>query len=256
MKYAYVTILSTNDYYKGVIALFESLKLTNPKYNNYVVIVNETIDDDIINNFKNRGYIVVKKYKIEASFVKNNTYTHWNNTFDKFNIFDLTEYDKIVYLDSDLFICQNIDELFDMDNLSATIAGKTYYKEWNSINSGLMVVEPKKGIREDLINLLNSGKFNNHVGDQDVIEKYFDWHNKKLEISEKYNLFAFLIDYYIKHYDYNRDMIKIVHFIGTKKPWMLNDKEIKEHKNKLINEKKNNELYYFEEYINLINKIN
>ena len=61
MNYAYVTVLSTNDYYKGVIVLFESLKQTNPKYNNFVVLVNENIDKEIINDFNNRGYKVINK---------------------------------------------------------------------------------------------------------------------------------------------------------------------------------------------------
>ena len=36
MNYAFVTVLSTNNYYKGVVALFESIKNTNTKYNNFV----------------------------------------------------------------------------------------------------------------------------------------------------------------------------------------------------------------------------
>ena len=255
MNNAYVTVLSTNDYYKGVLALFESLKQTNPKYNNFIIIINENIDKNIINILLNKGYIVIKKDKIESSFVENISYKHWNNTFDKFNIFDLTEYNKIVYLDSDMYICKNIDELFDMPNMSAAIAGKTYYKEWDCINSGLMVIEPKKGILEGLKELLYSKELNKHIGDQDIIEKYFDWHNKNLEISEKYNLFAFLIDYYINNYDYNIDNIKIIHFIGSIKPWMLDEKGIKEHKENLLKENKNNELYYFEKYEEILKHI-
>lgn len=255
MKYAYVTVLSTNNYYEGVVALFESLKLTNPKYTEFVVVANETVDKSILDALSNRGYKIIIKNRIQATFIKNEIYKHWSNTFDKFNIFDLTEYDKIVYLDSDMYISQNIDELFDMRDMSATVAGKTYYKEWNEINSGLMVIVPKKGILEGLIEALNSGHFTKSVGDQNVIDYYFDWHNKKeLEISEKYNLFAFLIDYYFKHYDYNREMVKVIHFIGSQKPWMMTEEEINNHRNKLISEEKPNELYYFDKYIEILNK--
>lgn len=37
---------------------------------------------------------------------KNKLFPHWNNTFDKFNIFELTDYDKVVYLDSDIYVAE------------------------------------------------------------------------------------------------------------------------------------------------------
>ena len=143
MKYAFVTVLSTNNYYKGVVALFESIKKTNTKYNNYVVVVNEDIHNYIINDLKNRGYIVIKKDKITFDSVDNKVYKYWHNTFDKFHVFDLDEYDKIVYLDSDMMVVKNIDELFDLPHMSAVIAGKDMVNEWEEIGSGLMVIEPK-----------------------------------------------------------------------------------------------------------------
>ena len=116
-----------------------------------------------------------------------------------------------------------------------------------------MVVVPKKETLEGLKEILYSGKFTKSVGDQDIIDYYFDWHNKKeLEIGEKYNLFAFLIDYYFKHYDYNRDNTYVIHFIGTSKPWMMSDEDINKHRQKLLDEERTNELYYFDKYIELL----
>ena len=42
--------------------------------------------------------------------------------------------------------------------MSAVIAGKSYpgNESWNELNSGLMVIEPQKGLREALINKMNS----------------------------------------------------------------------------------------------------
>ena len=254
MKYAYVTVLSTNNYYKGVLVLFESLKRTNPKYNEYVVLVNETIGEDIKNDLISRGYKVVTKNKINAPHITNEKYSHWSNSFDKFNIFDLTEYDKVVYLDSDMYVCSNIDELFDMKNMSATIAGKTYYDDWTNLNSGLMVVEPKEGVLEDLKDLLKNWKSTSHVGDQDIIGYYYDWENKDLIISEKYNMFSYLIENYIKDSLFTNEDFKVIHYIGSKKPWMLNKEEIKEYKEKIKDNK--NELYFFEKYLDILKEFN
>ena len=255
MKYAYVTVLSTNNYYKGVVALFESIKKTNTKINNFVVIVNEDIYDYIINDFISRGYIVKKKKKLQFDFVKNNNYQYWQNTFDKFYVFDLEEYDKIVYLDSDMYIARNIDELFNYPHMSAAIAGKDMVNSWVELGSGMMVIKPKQHTSEKLIETLKNTKFDKDIGDQDVIEAYYDWKNQNLSISENYNLFASFIDYYINNLGYNVNEIGVVHFIGSVKPWMLNKRERQIF---LEERKEKNEVYYaqfFNKYIDIIDSI-
>ena len=149
-KCAYATVLSTDSYLPGTLALFESIKRTKPMTNNFVVVVNENIKKETRDRLQEEGYIVIEKPKIEVPQEiknKNRILPYWNNTFDKFNLFDLTDFDKIVYLDSDIYVRKNIDELFDKPNMSAVIAGKSYpgNESWNELNSGLMVIEPQKG---------------------------------------------------------------------------------------------------------------
>ena len=253
MNYAYVTLLSTNNYYDGVLVLFESLKKTKPKYNNFVVIVNEDIDKDKIDDLKRRGYEVIEKKKIDGSKVKNNTYKHWSNTFDKFNVFDL-DYDKIVYLDSDMYINKNIDELFLLPHMSASIAGKGMNNDWDNLNSGMMVIEPDKRIKEGLIELLNS-RDHEDVGDQDLIGEYFDWRNKNLEISENYNMFAGYVDHYVNELNYKVEDIAIIHYVGSRKPWMLDGKSLSKELTRLNKENKKIELDFLSKYIRLFEKI-
>lgn len=50
---------------------------------------------------------------------------NWNKTFDKLKIFDLIEYDKLVYLDCDMMILANLDFLFEYPTFSAAWAGKS-----------------------------------------------------------------------------------------------------------------------------------
>lgn len=255
MKYAFVTVLSTNNYYKGVVALFESIKKTNTKYNNYVVVVNEDIHNYIINDLKNRGYIVIKKDKITFDSVDNKVYKYWHNTFDKFHVFDLDEYDKIVYLDSDMMVVKNIDELFDLPHMSAVIAGKDMVNEWEEIGSGLMVIEPKNGTKDALINTLKNTDYKKDIGDQDVIETHFDWKNQNLAISENYNLFADYVDYYINNLNYSTDNIAVIHFIGSRKPWMLNKKDREKYLYECKSKNRINLLNYLTKYYELIDSI-
>lgn len=256
MNYAYVTVLSTNSYYKGVVALFESLKETNPKYNKFVVIVNETIDNDIVEDLKRRGYIVIVKPKIDASsLVKNTSYAYWVNTFDKLYVFELTQFDKIVYLDSDMYIAKNIDDLFDMPHMSGAISGKERVPDWDGINSGLMVIVPEEGILDKMKNILLTHEFNKDIGDQDIINEYFDWKNKNLAISEKYNLFYYVVDQYVNEFGYDSNDLRVIHYIGRHKPWMFDTQEIIGYRAKCQLEKKSLELKFFDKYMDIIDKI-
>ena len=134
-KYAYTTVLSTDSYLPGVLALFESIKRTNSKVSDFVVIVNQGIKSETVNRLLESGVTVKTMPRVNATQriqSKNKLFPHWNNTFDKFNVFDLTDYDKVVYLDSDIYVSDNIDELFEKPNMSAVVAGKSFpgNKNW------------------------------------------------------------------------------------------------------------------------------
>jgi lipopolysaccharide biosynthesis glycosyltransferase len=269
-KYAYATILSTDSYLPGVLALFESIKKTNTQVTDFVIIVNQEIKKETISRLEENGIIVRNMPKVNVPKEiksKNKIFPHWNNTFDKFNVFNLTDYDKVVYLDSDIYVSENIDELFQKPNMSAVVAGKGFpgNKYWSELNSGVMVIEPKEGIREELINKMQKMSqrkltlrkphkqkekkrfFSNisilklkdkickqlqGIGDQDVLEEFFDWkNNPELHLDEEFNVFANCSDYYKEKLGINP---KCYHFIGAKKPWSLTPKENeKATKNKL-----------------------
>ena len=109
-KETFACVLSTDDYLEGVLVLQENLKFLKSKYD-LICLINETITEEtkkILDYFKIK-YIEFPKIEYVS---KDNDNSHWVNTFDKFNIFKLLDYDKVVYLDSDLLILKNIDNLF------------------------------------------------------------------------------------------------------------------------------------------------
>lgn len=228
MNYTYVTTLCTENYLKGVLVLAESVK----KYcrNEFVVL----ITDDLPTRCKeilrrnNIDYIeapnVIPNELINDNIKNDAMFSHWGYTFFKLQVFSLTQYDKIVFLDSDMIIKENIDNLFEYPHMSATIAGKSYpgNESFDELNSGIFVAIPEERITEKLIETIPIVAQKKKVfGDQDVLNEYYsDWMSKKeLHISENYNVFLMYYDYYKKH---SVESIKVIHFIGKQKPWMLN----------------------------------
>lgn len=227
-KYAYLTMLGSNNYLLGTLALNYSLNSTNTQYP-LIALVTENIDSEVrkILKMNNISYLEVPNIQLENKKGNKKEYRHWENTFSKLTIFGMTQFDKIIFLDSDMLVMDNIDELFNKKNLSAVVAGKSFpgNKNWVDLNSGVMVIEPKDGEDKRLIKLMNSISLLDNIGDQDVIQRaYPNWKNiKKLHLSEEYNVFAPYEPYYINAGKVNT--VKIVHFVGEKKPWNMNKYE-------------------------------
>ena len=126
---------------------------------------------------------------------KDPEYFHWSNTFDKLFIFELIQFKKIVFLDSDMMIVNNIDHLFEKRNMSAVVSDRINDATCCELNSGLIVIEPQIGIIKQMQELIQdiSLKYKN-FGDQDIIRLYFhDWKNcKELELDDGYNMWVLL----------------------------------------------------------------
>lgn len=173
-KFAYITYLGTDDYLPGTLALIQSLQSVKSKYPIYV-FCSSNLSNTTISLLKDKSANILKshqKFKIPTKVVENNNkkvFSRWNRTFEKLQIFGLEQFDKVVMLDSDMLIKQNIDELFTKPNLSAVCAGKSYpgNENWKNLNSGIVVITPNKNTLKRLISLIGLDT----PGDQDVIRK-------------------------------------------------------------------------------------
>ncbi len=233
---AYVTLLSGESYLSGVIVLHRSLKAADALYPLYCLL-SSTVPEDIRKTLEHEG---IRCIRLESSAVDkavnddSEAFSHWNNTFDKLFVWGLTQFEKIVFLDSDMLIVRNIDSLFDKPPFSAVSADSSYpgNEGWaGGLNSGLMVISPDETMREELfgaiVPVVSGARARGlSVGDQDVVKYVLkDWGARpELHLDEGYNLFADHLSYYVRHLGYTfgegDKPIYVVHFIGKNKPWM------------------------------------
>lgn len=233
---SFVTLLSTESYVPGVLALNESLRRFQSKFPLLVMVSNgiQASTKDLLK--KSDMHVVTCSDSINIPAEIKNKSDHWSNTFDKICIFGLTDYSKLVYVDSDMIILRNIDELFDKPHMSAVSAGKFLYPDWTRLNSGIMVIEPEQALPEKIMKTLEKsisevvalgGKA---LGDQDLINAYYaEWPSAtELHLDEGYNIFLSHLDAYIDKNSYAlpdenlplKKPVSIVHFVGKDKPWM------------------------------------
>ena len=227
----YVCVLATNDYLNGCLVLNENLKHINSKYD-LLCLINEEIDEetkDILDYFQIK-YKTIKKINYDVDF-EGFIQPYFKNTFDKLSIFQLTEYEKIVYLDLDLLLLENVDDLFCYNG----IAMARDFPFSNLHNSGVMVIEPDLDDYNGLIDLMmNKMKNQEQLGDQDVINEYFPQINT---IPQSYNLMRRItnelipsklpiwddnLNTYKVNIHANSDDAKILHYIINPKPFNIN----------------------------------
>lgn len=235
MKRGYVTVLSTEKYLEGLLVLNESLIKVESQYPLYAILTND-ISKRIEERLNEKGIKTIRKEKFilpQDIINKNelNEKSRWSYTFEKLNVFELTEFEKIVFLDSDIYVRKNIDELFEKKNMSAVIdkqLGPHITARCLKLTSGVLVIEPKKGYIEKfncIIKTIIDKRY--AIGDQDILQEYdLDWGEKKeLHLKNRYNTFFPYLEYYINFQEYDLKDFYVIHFIYPQKPWMIGKSE-------------------------------
>ena len=231
-NYSYISLLTNDNYIYGIILLAESLKQVKSKYPLKVLITKDVskASQEILKqlniSYKLIDIIPMPTKLYEENREINKEFTHtWKNCFTKFKIFDLTEYKKIIFLDSDILILKNIDHLFNCSHMTACIDGEYFniWPEYLHFNAGCLVIEPSHKLYLNLleyIDKIDHKKYGRQevIADQEILNFYFkDWPNKQqLHLNKYYNIFApYIQEEQVEDIEKNAYFI---HFIG-RKPW-------------------------------------
>ena len=212
-KYAYFTLVARDKYVDGAVCLYKSLK---GKTRFPLVAMIYDLSDAGIGKLADHGIVCRPVEKIESAKAgigdnkpRLNDFTY---TYTKFHVFGYDEYEKIIYLDSDLIVIKSIDHLFhEVDDDFAACACTPYWED--RFNSGVMVIRPNQAIFDDMMAKKDT-LYTYDGGDQGFLNPYFKtW--RKLDI--KYNagkrIYSETPDHWaiIDHH--------VIHFVGGK-PWL------------------------------------
>ncbi|KAG8580863.1 hypothetical protein GDO81_007447 [Engystomops pustulosus] len=138
-------------------------------------------------------------------------------TLTKLHCWTLIEYTKCVFMDADTMVLQNIDDLFEREELSAAPD-----PGWpDCFNSGVFVFQPSIKTYNQLLQLATEkGSFDG--GDQGLLNTFFNtWATKDIHkhLPFIYNLSSISIYSYLPAFKAFGANAKVVHFLGKVKPW-------------------------------------
>jgi glycogenin len=230
---AFVTYLSSDDYFIGVLALHKSWKEVQSKHPLYCMVTPD-ISNHVLEELSKRKIYLIKtqKLKLPQNLIRYNRENCprgqdlLENYFNKLVIFGLDQFEKIIYMDADMIMIKNIDHLFDEPHMSAI--PDNYNNGVASLNSALMVIEPRADLLKDMYKKLsetsqqdfyNGANQNHHcLWDQDYINLYFsNWSNDPAtKIPVNYN--SFTSAFYC--YGIEQKDVMVAHLVRTK-PWFM-----------------------------------
>ncbi|CAN6845558.1 unnamed protein product [Brassica oleracea var. botrytis] len=171
--------LQAKDYVCGATAAAQSIRMSGSTHD-LVILVDDSITEHHRNGLESAGWKIQMFQRIRNPKAKPNAYNEWN--YSKFCLWQLSEYDKIIFVDADMLILRNIYFLFEFPEISATGNDGTLF------NSGLMVVEPSNVTFKLLMDHMDEVVSYNG-GDQGYLKEIFTWWH---HIPKHMNFFCFL----------------------------------------------------------------
>lgn len=208
---AYITYLANDLFLGGAVALKLSLDHHRCSFP-AVCMITEDVSDSSRGQLESVGYDLVDVEWISSTRTDLKGRYRDNNRvmFTKLNMF-LLPYETITYLDADVIVCENIDDIFDFAAPAAVYDANALDRSNRGINAGVMVQTPSMDTFESLLSQIDDYGGNT---DQTLMQRAMEF----AHIPKTYNTlykqlgaFGRIKCFVIKP--------KIIHFNGTK-PWI------------------------------------
>ena len=174
----------------------------------------EKFDSEIINCRVTSEQI--SRYKTDISYT----------VFLRYFVADFVKEDKALYLDCDLVVTKNLDDLFATDLQDYPLAavrdfgGRAYFGR-EMFNAGVLLINnalwKQENMTQKLIDLTNEWHDKVDQADQSILNMLFE--NKWLELDFDYNHIVIhkqFTDYQIPE---GQDYPAIIHYLSHRKPW-------------------------------------
>jgi glycogenin glucosyltransferase len=219
---AFVTLATNDGYALGALVVAQSLRKVGTQ-RRLVVMISNNLSDLIRRTLESSFDEVVVVEELNSHDTEHLGLLRRPElgiTFTKINCWLLEKYSKCVFLDADVVVLSNIDDLFQREEFSAAPdAG------WpDCFNSGVFVYQPSKETFRKLVQFASQQDASFDGGDQGLLNSYFsNWRTSDISrhLPFVYNVTSNTFYSYVPAVTRFRNDIRVVHFAGALKPWQL-----------------------------------
>eukprot|EP01064_Diplonema_japonicum_P009634 TRINITY_DN1710_c0_g3_i1.p1 TRINITY_DN1710_c0_g3~~TRINITY_DN1710_c0_g3_i1.p1 ORF type:complete len:1811 (+),score=485.84 TRINITY_DN1710_c0_g3_i1:85-5517(+) len=172
-KYAYATFVTTADFVIPTCVLMHSIALSGAQYSR-VIAVTSAISENDIKLLSVYGQVVRILPIASPLYIENARY---RDTFTKLRIWQLTEWDKLLYIDTDVLIVRNLDDVFDLSEWAVPMDAMN-----GRYSTGMMLVRPRLETFQDMMVSLKTTQVSMELPDLLFLQEFFDNHKTKINL--------------------------------------------------------------------------
>jgi alpha-N-acetylglucosamine transferase len=195
MNHAFVTLVTNADYAMGATALARSILHTGTDADIVVLYTGAVSDLDLL-TLTALGCRLIKVEHLPLSDDFNERHARKNlhgaapftkgrkpefhtplDNFCKLRLWQLTEYERVVFIDADALVLKNIDKLFSYPEFCAAPNVYEGLGDFHRMNSGVFVAKPSLETFDAMLEALDVPDAFWRRTDQTFLEHFFpDWH--------------------------------------------------------------------------------
>lgn len=232
-KFAYVTLLTKDNYLPGVQALLRSVRLVGGSYP-FIVLYTKGVSQSAVEALRQEGCVMQFAEQFQPKGIDHSEYKRslYLECWNKLRMWEMTQFDRLVYLDADMIVCRNIDHLFDLPAggfhaVGDCYGGREYAEERDNcchftpdkvpeyFNAGFYVMTPSLEELRSMEEALAEGRIAvRFFAEQDFLNGYFKGKWKHLP-------YTYNAQKRIKYHHptlWRMEDIHIVHIVDEK-PW-------------------------------------
>lgn len=239
-NHAYITLVSNDDYARAATALVRSITYSGTKAD-IVVLCTDAVSEHLLERLIQLGAKIrvvshlptshefnlrhqKETLHSQSPFLKGEKppfHTPLDN-FIKLRLWELDEYERVIFIDADALVVRNIDKLFAYPEFSAAPNVYETLADFHRLNSGVFVATPSKRTFETMIKVLDQPDAYWRRTDQSFLEHFFpDWHG----LPVFYNMLQYVWFNLPELWDWNS--VHVVHY-QYEKPWQNNHPKTKQ----------------------------
>lgn len=190
---AYVTLVTNADYLTGAVGLARSLQMVNARWPLFVMIVRDLPGLEQVE--KHGGKILPmeplrlsaafrarhsrRSQHVQAPFTKGEKPLFHDplDNFTKLRVWQLEQFESVVFLDADVVTIRNVDRLFSYPEFSAAPNVYAELADFHRLNSGVFVAKPNRATFDSMLVHLEQPQVFWRRTDQTFLQEYFpQWH--------------------------------------------------------------------------------
>lgn len=214
----YMTLLCNDNYLPGVSVLCKTIK----RYNKYpiYVMVSKNVSETTCNRLNTICDGIIHVPSISSPY-SDKTVSWDNSEYTKLNLWNMCEFDKIVYIDADAMLLSTTDELFDL-NTEFAAAPDVFPPD--KFNAGVLVIKPNADIFHSMIEKISILP-SYDGGDTGFLNAFFpNWYLGDYNSRLPFGYNAQRTMYWFTHekrpgYWDSIQNLKIIHYSSSPKPW-------------------------------------